>query len=143
LWAPFGAQEQAQALNRARSALEIQDVLLVPDAAEPVRAECSHAVERGLATVAADLLTAHRALLGAAILTGGATARAVLDASGARRLAVRGEIEAGVVLSTAPELDDLVLVTKSGSFGDPGTLNRARLALRGEDGRRPVTTPLD
>ncbi|MCU1399556.1 MAG: hypothetical protein JWN62_2665 [Acidimicrobiales bacterium] len=70
------------------------------------------------------------------VLTGGATARAVLDALGVDRFAVGGEVETGVPWSVAgcPGWNPrrCSLVTKAGGFGDAGALRRAVQFLRGE-----------
>jgi uncharacterized protein YgbK (DUF1537 family) len=68
---------------------------------------------------------------GLVLLSGGATARAVLDRWGVSELDVVAEPEPGVVALRAPGLDALV-VTKAGSFGDAGTLVRVVRSLRGE-----------
>ncbi|MCU1396519.1 MAG: hypothetical protein JWM34_4947 [Ilumatobacteraceae bacterium] len=65
------------------------------------------------------------------VLTGGATARLVLDTLGIDRFSVRGEVEIGMPCSiarssTAATGDGPVaLVTKAGGFGDDGALQRA------------------
>jgi uncharacterized protein YgbK (DUF1537 family) len=64
---------------------------------------------------------------GALIATGGETARAVLSAAGAGALAIRRELEPGVVLSGCGTLP---VVTKAGAFGRPESLVDAVEALR-------------
>lgn len=54
------------------------------------------------------------------LLSGGATARAVLQRCGVTELDVVAELEPGVVALRAAQLD-AAIVTKSGSFGDAGT----------------------
>ncbi len=160
--APFGPAQQASALARARSALrtpwrsmdaeragcaerseyaehsEYTDVLLVPDRVESVRAGRSSVAKRALGAVASELLVRERALLTGAVLNGGATARAVLAAAGVRRLTISGELEPGAALATAEGVGALPFVTKSGSIGQPGALNRVRLTLHGP---HPRSTP--
>ncbi|MFN8224782.1 MAG: four-carbon acid sugar kinase family protein [Gaiellales bacterium] len=58
------------------------------------------------------------------LLSGGATARAVLDGLDVRALQLEGELEPGVVVARAAELPGLI-VLKAGSFGDAGTFVRA------------------
>ncbi len=58
------------------------------------------------------------------VLTGGATARAVLSALGVRRLIVGGEVEPGIPWAIDPDSGRRV-VTKAGGFGDRGALRRA------------------
>lgn len=101
------------------------DVVLTPDLGIPV--------DKGNALdVAADLAATVRrnaADFGALVLTGGETARAVLDALGIDTVHVHGTVEPGVVLSSHPDHRP-VLVTKAGAFGDAGTLARTVRALR-------------
>ena len=59
------------------------------------------------------------------VLTGGATARAVLDAWGIPCIDLVAELEPGVVLACPPGDERPWLVTKAGSFGDDETLARA------------------
>lgn len=63
------------------------------------------------------------------VLTGGDTARRVLDALGVRRLHSELELEDGTVLSTTD--DGAAVVTRPGSFGDDGSLARVVTHLRG------------
>lgn len=58
------------------------------------------------------------------LCSGGATAAAVMDALGARRLVPEYELDPGVPVARVAGMDDLRLVTKSGGFGDPGVLSR-------------------
>jgi 4-hydroxythreonine-4-phosphate dehydrogenase len=66
------------------------------------------------------------------LLTGGDTARGVLDALGVATLEIVGEIERGVPVSAAAigSRRRIVVCTKAGGFGDPHTLVRCRAALR-------------
>jgi 4-hydroxythreonine-4-phosphate dehydrogenase len=63
------------------------------------------------------------------MLTGGETARSVLDALGMQRLDVLGEIEHGAVLSLTPA--GMPVVTRPGSFGSPDSLRVILAALSG------------
>lgn len=63
------------------------------------------------------------------VLTGGATARAVLTATGIDLLHVGGTVAPGIPWAV-PGDDDLVVVTKSGGFGDDGALVAAVRFLR-------------
>ena len=58
------------------------------------------------------------------VVTGGFTARRLLDRLGITALRVGGEVEAGIPWSTTLD-GSRVLVTKAGGFGDRGTLGRA------------------
>lgn len=80
-------------------------------------------VSRNLALAIEPYLERFSALF----LTGGATARAVLDTMKIRSLRLIGELEPGVPISIAP--GGLVIVTKAGGFGDAGTLERCRQKL--------------
>jgi len=94
----------------------------------------SLAIARGLARRAAP--AARHA--GGLVLTGGDTARAVLDALGATAIELLGEVEPGVPLARAPTLPLLCL--KAGGFGNANTLLHAVQALERETTRmkRPV-----
>jgi uncharacterized protein YgbK (DUF1537 family) len=59
------------------------------------------------------------------VLTGGHTARAVLDALRVTAFTVGGEVEVGVPWSVATTGLDVTIVTKAGGFGDATTLRRA------------------
>ena len=66
------------------------------------------------------------------VLTGGATARAVLEILGIDTLHVSGEIEPGVPWAlTTGDTRDISVVTKAGGFGDEFTLRHAVDFLRG------------
>jgi uncharacterized protein YgbK (DUF1537 family) len=62
------------------------------------------------------------------VITGGDTARAVLQALGISGLAVLGSVELGIPVSRATH-GDLRVVTKAGAFGDDHSLTRAVRAL--------------
>jgi uncharacterized protein YgbK (DUF1537 family) len=71
--------------------------------------------------------------VGALVLTGGETARAVLQALQVEALSLIGELEPGVVASVA-QGSSLPVVTKAGAFGDDDTLRRCRMALHNTSG---------
>jgi len=81
--------------------------------------------------VLSDVAAAIRGLDGRTdlVLTGGHTARMVLDALGVTRLYAEDEVEAGAVLSTT--LTGSAVVTRPGSFGDDESLVRIVSHLRG------------
>jgi uncharacterized protein YgbK (DUF1537 family) len=64
------------------------------------------------------------------VLTGGETARAVLQARGIRELRLLGEVEPGVPFGMAR--DGTLICTKAGAFGNAGTLARCVARLRRE-----------
>ncbi|MGN6742194.1 MAG: nucleotide-binding domain containing protein, partial [Amnibacterium sp.] len=99
-------------------------VVLTPDPALPVDPRAAAATAAALGALASALASD----FGALVLTGGETARAVLDALGVGRLDVVRELEPGVVLSRAPGLP-VLLVTKAGAFGDAGSLVRVATLL--------------
>ncbi len=75
------------------------------------------------------------------MLTGGETARSVLNALGVQELKVLGEIEYGAVLSLTPA--GTPVVTRPGSFGNPNSLRTilAALASYPEPRAVPDTSP--
>jgi hypothetical protein len=62
------------------------------------------------------------------VLTGGETARRVLDALGVTRLTPLGQIHHGAVMCRLP--DGAAVVTRPGSFGGPDSLRSILAALR-------------
>jgi uncharacterized protein YgbK (DUF1537 family) len=69
------------------------------------------------------------------VLTGGDTARAVLDRLGVERLQVLGELEPGICLSRDGAR---FVVTKAGGFGDSHSLVRVLRHLRGVKAGKPA-----
>jgi len=120
-----------------RQRLEAGDVVVGPDPRVPVRREAAAMIASSLAQVALDVLDE----LGILVATGGETARSILTAARVTRLDVIGEIEPGVVQTQVPGRD-LILVTKAGAFGDPGTLLRCVAALRTTPSSRDQEAPM-
>ncbi|MFI0817590.1 four-carbon acid sugar kinase family protein [Streptomyces sp. NPDC021098] len=91
----------------------------------------------GLARTVAAALAAHD---GAAdlVLTGGETARRVLDALAITRLDPVGQVHHGAVHLRTP--DGRSVVTRPGSFGDPDSLRHIVRALRPHSTERKVTS---
>jgi uncharacterized protein YgbK (DUF1537 family) len=81
-------------------------------------------------TQEARVLAPYASRIGALVLTGGETARAVLQALGIRALWLASEVEPGVPLSVALASRPIPIITKAGAFGDRNTLARCRAALR-------------
>ncbi|MEO3932315.1 4-hydroxythreonine-4-phosphate dehydrogenase PdxA [Micrococcaceae bacterium Sec7.4] len=105
----------------------LQEALAAGPAAATVDAS---AVDPGVSSRIAAALARAVAPLAAGrplMLTGGETARAVLDALGVKRLSVLGEIEHGAVLSLAPGGNPVV--TRPGSFGNATSLRTILAAL--------------
>ena len=105
-----------QALDRA------YDVIVFSTA--PAR-EMDPAVARGLGDLVSPLSTR----VGAAVLTGGDTARAVLSAWRVTGLRIVDEIEPGVPVSLSEGETRLAVVTKAGAFGSADVLAKARERL--------------
>ncbi|NNN29361.1 4-hydroxythreonine-4-phosphate dehydrogenase PdxA [Streptomyces sp. S3(2020)] len=92
------------------------------DSTQGVRPGSAHHAVRGLARLVADI--AGDADL---VLTGGETARRVLDALGVPHLTPLGQIHHGAVHAVTP--DGRHVVTRPGSFGDTDSLLRIAAAL--------------
>ncbi|TDV56596.1 4-hydroxythreonine-4-phosphate dehydrogenase [Actinophytocola oryzae] len=111
-------------------------------AVDPTR---SRAISASLATLAARVVAGTDTPL---VLTGGETARRVLDALGVRALHPIDSVHHGAVRSRTD--DGRLVVTRPGSFGGPDSLTSIVAALRGEwthptEGMSPMTstnTPL-
>jgi uncharacterized protein YgbK (DUF1537 family) len=82
--------------------------------------QASHVLIRSIAATVAPLLQRAATL----VLTGGDTARAVLECLGVQRLDVFGEFEPGISVSRCSSLPQTRIVIKAGAFGDPSTLRR-------------------
>lgn len=119
------AHQVAVALEHARVAL------LVLDPAAPVRPEQSARLAAGLAGVAA-----HAAADRSLVLTGGQTARSVLDALRVTHLEPLA-VAHGAVTSRTDE--GRLVITRPGSFGTPSSL--AELTATLLPGTVPVRTP--
>ena len=78
-----------------------------------------------------ELLSRCSQLIGGLVLTGGETARAVLDVLGIYRLRLLGEVESGLPFSVADNWErPLPIITKAGAFGSPQALVHCRDFLR-------------
>jgi D-threonate/D-erythronate kinase len=121
-----------------------RDVLVQLDASEP----CAPEDTRRLTSSLARLIAPGADHAGALVATGGETARAILDAWGIRQLRLLGEVEPGLPWSvTESWRRDLIVLTKAGSFGTPGTLLHCRDFLRDLERDtvipEPPRTPID
>lgn len=94
----------------------------------------ARAVARGLAATVATALRDPAAVPVDLVLTGGETARRVLDALGVDSLEPLDQIHHGAVRSRLPGGD--TVVTRPGSFGGPDSLVRIVQALRGTGTQR-------
>ena len=73
--------------------------------------------------------------VGALVVTGGETARAVFEAWGVNRLKLMGEVEAGLPFSiTSGWNREIAVITKAGAFGGRESLLRCRQFLHELDG---------
>ena len=79
----------------------------------------------------ASLVLPHMDKVGALIVTGGDTARAVLVASDITGLRLLRELEPGVPLAVSTGARQIPVITKSGSFGNRATLAHCVQVLRG------------
>ncbi|MET7332191.1 4-hydroxythreonine-4-phosphate dehydrogenase PdxA [Nonomuraea sp. NPDC005650] len=96
-----------------------QAVVAFLDSAGAVLPTASRDIVRRLAEVVADAVRASPRTVDL-VLTGGETARRVLDALQVRELAPVGQVHPGAVHSRTP--DGRSVVTRPGSFGGPGSL---------------------
>ncbi len=100
-----------------------KDLLVVVDS----RVRCASGQERMLSRGLARMIEPCADGVGALVVTGGETARAILDTWGVKRLRMLGEVEPGLPYSvTEGWRRNLVILTKAGGFGNAGTLVRCR-----------------
>lgn len=129
---PFTEDRQQAAACDLTRHLTDSDALLCPNPKIVVEPDRAAAITTALAATIRRVLATRcpSTKPTALILSGGETARAVLKAAGVDSLDVSGEIEPGVVRSSAGDrLGGLTIVTKAGAFGDTGTLERIRHAV--------------
>ena len=117
--------EGARVSAELAGAIAVGDVVLTPDPTASLNKEQAHLVARSLAAAAVAVTSGCDAV----VLTGGETARAVMNALELTHLTVLGEVEPGVVVNKLTEGLPL-LITKAGAFGDSGTLVRTIRSLR-------------
>ncbi len=115
------------------------DVLVQLAGSEPCAAEDAPRLTSSLAR----LIVPCADHAGALVATGGETARAILDAWGIQRLRLLGEVEPGLPWSVTEGWHRAVIVlTKAGGFGGPGTLLHCRDFLRNLERDTVIPTPL-
>lgn len=122
-----------EAADRAVEALTAgRDVLLVftGNAVHPSAQAAQVAVQR-LTMAAAEAMT--RGEPAALVVTGGETARALFDRLGTSALEIIDVVDTGVPRGRLHDARRTPVVTKAGSFGDPGTLVNALSVLHGKD----------
>jgi len=103
-----------------------RDILIIIGMKEPVNMSEGLQLCQALASLVAPLAD----YIGAVIITGGETARAILSAMGSKGLRLVGEIEPGVPLSVAAGIKPIPVITKAGAFGSRETLLRCYETLR-------------
>jgi 4-hydroxythreonine-4-phosphate dehydrogenase len=97
----------------------------------------AHSLVRALAEIAAEIIDESTDL----VLTGGETARTVLDHLGVTRMEPVAEIHPGAIASITP--DGRLVVTRPGSFGDHRSLAVIATYLRSNNSEaKPVTKNL-
>lgn len=101
----------------------------------PLDPAAARAIVQNLARTAATLLDSAPGPADL-VLTGGETARRVLEALAVRELRPWGQVHHGAVLATTP--DGRTVVTRPGSFGDPDSLRLIARALRTRADRTPA-----
>ena len=124
-----GAQEWREDQDLvARALSDRRDLLIVLGSEEQLKADTTP----HLCDALARILAPSQAAIGALVLTGGETARAVLTGFGVRFLVPIREVEPGVPLTLASTEngEPLPVITKAGAFGDPDTLVRCRATLK-------------
>jgi D-threonate/D-erythronate kinase len=116
-WNSFTSQ-LAQAAGRA------EDVILLCDSDPAVDLLDRPRLSQALAEMAVTL----RAKVGAIVVTGGETARKVLNRWGVLDMQLHGELESGVAISSTivDGIRPLTLITKAGDFGQRATLLHCR-----------------
>ncbi len=85
--------------------------------------DAANASRDNVAALASNLVDAARACR-TLVMTGGDTARAMLDALGVGEIFIEGELEPGIAVSAPVEPHGFRAVLKAGGFGDEGTLLR-------------------
>lgn len=113
-----------QLRSRTSPALDLSsDTVVIIEAAK------ESAEDPGLSAALAELIAPHKDRIGALVVTGGETARAVLTGLGITSLRLVKEVEPGVPLAVSTGGRIMPVITKSGSFGHSATLRRCAEAL--------------
>jgi D-threonate/D-erythronate kinase len=127
LVAGAGSAEWARSAASLGEALDSGHDAVVSIAAD---GQDDEAEDLGIAAALARFVAAAATRGGGLVLTGGDTARFVLEPLGVAWLRVVGEVEPGVPVCVAGP-KPRPIVTKAGAFGDRDTLRRCRLAMQG------------
>lgn len=128
------ALRQSSAPEQVQAHTQTLDAALASgsDVAVTIRDE-ERNVQEGpqLAMALAALIAPHLSRVGGLVVTGGETARAILDRAGITGLRMQGEIEPGAPIGVSTGDVAISVITKAGAFGDRTTLKRCRAILRG------------
>ncbi len=100
------------------------------DLAVAIKADATFPDDVKPSHVLAGLLAPLLKRVGALLVTGGETCRALLEWIGARKLQLLDELEPGVSLAFVSAPRPLLVVVKAGGFGDPDTLQNAYRFLK-------------
>jgi 4-hydroxythreonine-4-phosphate dehydrogenase len=125
----LAAAPHPELVRRVAEAVTRGPVVLRPDPAAGLVPGAGRRLSAGLARLVAAALAAVPGRPVDVALTGGETARRVLDALGVRTLVPRAVVHHGAVVCTAE--DGRSVVTRPGSFGGPGSLLAILAALGG------------
>jgi 4-hydroxythreonine-4-phosphate dehydrogenase len=127
-------KEHATAIHEALTGGN--DVVVTLGEEEKIDATSSREVSSALAQITKPCAE----IVGALVITGGETARSLLETWGITHLHLVREIETGVPLSIVENWKRrLPIVTKAGDFGNPQTLSRCQEFLRNLDRRSPAS----
>jgi D-threonate/D-erythronate kinase len=114
------------AVKNLRDGLAAGDTLLHIEASQTP--ELTRGAE--LAAGLADIVQEVSPMIGAIVITGGETARAVLSRLGLDGMRLIDEVEPGVPLGVSLGARAIPVITKAGAFGDAATLARCLTRLR-------------
>ena len=113
-----------------------QDIAVVIEADDQIDTAKGRALSSALGAMMAPLVES----IGAVVVTGGETARSVLQSWGINGLRMIGELEPGLPLSVTENWNKrLPVLTKAGAFGNPQTLLHCWQFLHHLDRTTPVT----
>ncbi|MCF8482506.1 MAG: hypothetical protein K9H25_18945 [Rhodospirillum sp.] len=115
-------------LTTAHAPKDVESIVALAKARCMTRTEAGRRIATGIAQVAHALVRDGQ--INRLVLTGGDTARAVMEDLGINALTVGGAIEPGIPLITTLGGPRRHIVTKAGGFGAPGALSRAMRFLR-------------
>jgi uncharacterized protein YgbK (DUF1537 family) len=115
-------------LTTAHTPKDVESIVALAKAQGMTRTEAGRRIATGIAQVAHALVRDGQ--INRLVLTGGDTARAVMEDLGINALTVGGAIEPGIPLITTLDGPRRHIVTKAGGFGASGSLSRAMRFLR-------------